>query len=584
MMKAQNRFFLFLLLSGGTSHAFVDTFFNVGSGDWNVASNWTPATLPTNSNSGGNGSHMFLRDNQTITVPASTTANVWVSHIGGRLASDGALNGSATVIVEAGAVFNNFSTSGAIGDDFRMGRDAAGDGTGMVSRFINNGGTVSAHGFRIGGYEGDDVNAQSYYVQNSGSSTFQGTSRLGASGHGTMILNSGTISITSGGSAADPRLAVGYAGTSTGYLEINGGTLNLGNGVMNIAHEGNAVGTVLMTGGNLVNVGQLNVGDDGAAVMTQSGGVVSINSFQMVRGLGTNGVKNGPRTAVYNLSNGSFSANSSLLGTRGDATFNMSGGTFDSGSSLNIRHSSASTAADQTIFNQTGGSVFASTLNFDNGGGSGNGTYNLEGGSLSVDTINLNGNTFNWGNATLTVRQPIGSSGSTDFSQAIGPTVQAGTTLTYNGDLDSGFNGGTSSLDLGGVYLNGGVRQNVMQVNGNLDLADDDALIMGGSAYLLRPFGFYTEDYGTIPLVSVTGTLTGGFDSFLAPASDGKGWDESAFSVSNPADLDVNTWYLEQTASGVFFHYKVQGAVPEPSTLGLLLAGGLFLRRIRKAV
>ena len=159
--------------------------------------------------------------------------------------------------------------------------------------------------------------------------------------------------------------------------------------------------------------------------------------------------------------------------------------------------------------------------------------------------------------------------------------MSAGVVLDVTGDIDADGLGGARTLDLGGVYLNAGSRQNVMTVSGSLDLTgENDTLVMGGTPYFLRPFGFNTEDSGTIPLIS--GTITDNFETFIAPGSDGKGWVESGFSVSDPALLDTNTWYLEQTGSGIFFHYKVQGSVPEPGTLGLLVIGGLFLRRIRR--
>ena len=48
----------------------------------------------------------------------------------------------------------------------------------------------------------------------------------------------------------------------------------------------------------------------------------------------------------------------------------------------------------------------------------------------------------------------------------------------------------------------------------------------------------------------------------------------------------MNTWFLEQnTGTGeINFHYKVEGTVPEPGTLGMLALGVLFIRSVRRRV
>jgi hypothetical protein len=562
------------------AQGFVDKRYS-GSGDWNVAANWTGGTLPSNVEPGGG--HSWLQGGQTITIPTGFTAQMWVNHIGAKAGSDGAVAGTATVVLQSGATLNNVSTGSVQNNDFRMGRDDTGDGTGVVGTFINQGGILTARGFSFGGFGADDVNARAYFLQDAGSSTFSSTSRVGFNGQGTLILNGGTFSLTGGGSDNDPRLSIGHAASATGYLEVNGGTLNLNGGTLGVALEGaNPRGTVQVTGGTITGVGNFNLGNDGSATYLQSGGLVSASQFQMSRGLGSNSVNNGPRDTTAVLTAGTLSVGSSLLGTRGDAVFTISGGTFDSGSSLAIRHSSASAAGDTTVFNQQGGMVLAPTINFFNGGATGNGTFNLEGGTLRVNTVNLNNNTFNWAGGVLTAQQPIATDGGSGdpYSQPIGPSVNAGRVIQFNGSTATTAGGNASTLDLGPLYLNSGVRQNRLHVTGNLNLAAaDDTLIMGGTPYLLRPFGFFTEDYGTIPLVSVAGTMSGTFETFVAPINDSKGWMAYTGVFTSAASLPMNSWYLEQTASGAFFHYRVQGAVPEPGSFGLLALGGVILRR-----
>ena len=60
-------------------------------------------------------------------------------------------------------------------------------------------------------------------------------------------------------------------------------------------------------------------------------------------------------------------------------------------------------------------------------------------------------------------------------------------------------------------------------------------------------------------------------------------------SVLPAADLPINSWYLEYADTNadlqvdtIFFHYKVNGYVPEPDTFGLALAGVFALRLLRR--
>ena len=85
--------------------------------------------------------------------------------------------------------------------------------------------------------------------------------------------------------------------------------------------------------------------------------------------------------------------------------------------------------------------------------------------------------------------------------------VKVGTELDVGGTISSTVGG--STLDLGSVFINSGTRFNQMTVAGDLALTGSDTLEFGVNPYLLRPNIGLAEEYGSLPLVDVTGNLSG---------------------------------------------------------------------------
>ena len=158
--------------------------------------------------------------------------------------------------------------------------------------------------------------------------------------------------------------------------------------------------------------------------------------------------------------------------------------------------------------------------------------------------------------------------------------------------------GQVSILDLGAVLLNDGLRYNQIKLTGTLNLAGADTLKFGINPYFLRPTSpnsVFTGDWGTL-ILAYADTITGTFDNITGIGDDMIGWTGSVGNVpTNPANMALNTYYIEYRASGVsltgegiqsgaaiLFHYKVSGSVPEPASAGLFVLGGLFLRALAR--
>ena len=259
----------------------------------------------------------------------------------------------------------------------------------------------------------------------------------------------------------------------------------------------------------------------------------------------------------------------------------MSGGSLTANFGLTL--AADTTSPGNGIVNLTGGNLNADSVTVANNVAGGGGTFNLDGGTLGANAVTIDGTngSFNWGGGTLTVFSNLAEGGA-DQSNPGFQEVYVGTTLdvTNGGTLSTGAG---STLDLGGLFINSGTRFNQFNVSGDLDLSSGtDTLNFAANPYLLRPNIGQAEDFGSLTLVDVAGTLTGTFDSITGVTTDLIGWNEFTGAFTGAEFLPVNSYYFEETANGVIFHYKVEGSVPEPGTVGLLALGLLVLRRVRR--
>lgn len=447
---------------------------------------------------------------------------------------------------------------------------------------------------------------------------------IGQNGSGTVTLNNSSQLNVPG-----KNLRVGSAATGVGVLNINNSAVaTVGGGQFRVGETAGARGSILMSGGTFnlnTTVAETYIGESGAGTLSLSGDArFNVNnagsSFQFGRnstGAGTLDISGGrfhsERPIVFSeggsarvtqtggivSSGGSGWISIGHNGTAGTATYSISGGALNGGSLLTIGENGA-----RGVLNQTGGvvSIPATSdglrMSYNQSGGVGGGTYNLEGGTFRLWSANLkfqatsgaNG-TFNWGGGVIAPYQGgfNKNNGTTDYTVPVvpsGPQVKLGSTITWNGNLTSGYNGQNSRIDLGDLYLSNGLRFDQVSItNGQLNLSSaNDTLELNFNPYFLRPFSNGASDYGSLPLIvaGTGGSITGSFDTYVGVMTDSVGFSQYTGAFTGVANLPVNTWYVESTGSQILFHYKVAFAVPEPGTLGLGVVGVLMMRLARR--
>ena len=406
-----------------------------------------------------------------------------------------------------------------------------------------------------------------------------------------------TIAACLSAAAAMPSHAVEYRANNTGFWDVGTnwegnvkptGFARVSNGTRN-----NSIITLRtvesLVGGGSVGRFIFGQGGTGSSLTIVSGGSLTTD--------GTTAHRIGQTTA-FTLTledGGSLNVPNSQVTSAAASTFTATGGfasfgrsyNLSAGSVMNLSGSADINVAQALTFDNSSLTI-SDSVDLDVGGGltlTSGSTASLQGGTLRVNAINNAGNTFNWGEGTLTVHSN-NASGTTDRSSPGFGSVYEGTSLTVSGDITTS-GAQDSTLDLGSLFINSGVRYNQLSVTGALDLnGSDDQLNFDINPYFLRPNVGLAQDSGSLTLVEA-GTLSGAFETFGTVLQDNIGWSEFT-GTFNPgdtgADLPVNTYYLETTTGAggsIVFHYKVSGSVPEPGTAGLALLGILLVRSLR---
>ncbi len=466
--------------------------------------------------------------------------------------------------------------------------------------------TVTLDGARtIGGLRfGDPIGAQNWFLSGASPLTLEGggvnapmiavnqntatisaplasTNGLAKSGNGTLVLN------------AANNLGGGLV-VNAGSLNITGGTTTFGSGTSAIGYlTGN--GNLTMTAGSLAMSGELRVGgsdQNGAqyqatGVVTVANSTLSVGSLTVARGNYLDNSISGTLT----LNNGStlVSTNDAVVefaGT-GHGKLTINGGNFrigptatkwlvvgywdtgageldiyngslflENGSSIKFVRGNNNTGAN--VVNQVGGAV---TYYSDAGvtvGGGGNLDLNYAGGASSSGTYNLNG-------GTLTVPQifATSSAGSSTFNFNGGTLKPAASSATFMQGLTSAnVRNSGAKIDTAGFNVTIGQRLLHSAIGG--DNATDGGLAKNGNGTLtLSGVNTYTG-----PTTINTGTLTLGGGGSIASTPN--------ISIGSGATLSVAsglTVGAAQTLTGngtVLGNLTVNGTLAPGGSIGVL--------------
>ena len=506
-------------------------------------------------------------------------------------------------------------TGGTAGQTYRLVDSNAGGNHNNVLILDNPGNTFSGRiemwrgtlGFTSDAALGNLDNDIRHYTENN-----NGALRFEADA---ITLNANrSIELVSGN---DPIDTQAYTGSIAGVISGAGNLIKKGSGVLNLLNANTYNGSNNVLAGTLrvTDVANAGVASGLGASSTQPLATISPGGTLEYAGTGADAtnrglVLTGSGDAAVSVSSatGTLTLNGALSGSAnfvksgsgrlvvaGSETWNadgfVTGGTLTIGGVASPGTNSLDggnwTVTGGTFHVNTSGTVLTSTLT------STSGTVHLESGTLRVNRLLAAGGTINWDGGSFGSLTPsiLGGNG-VDVSGVGGPSVFAGylpdsgKQLYVDGNLSTSAG---STLDLDDVYFSAGVIYNQLWVTGSLSIADGTTLAALASPILLRPStGGTPYDYGSMVLVHAEGGITYASPtalSFIAPDSDGRSFEEYTGvwpASGNPENLPDNTWYLELGANEIILHYRVTAAIPEPSSVGLMIGGAFLLKAIRR--
>lgn len=518
---------------------------NLSIGAVGVASTYrmTGGTLNVGGNiTGGVGSNLYIdATSYGLTVGGG---NITVDNFGVGQISAGMFTNTAGLTT---TVNNNLSigASGAAstvritGGTLNVGGDITGSGTGNL--YID--GLQSAYTLTVGG---GNIGVARFAVGNNGGSTGEFTLAAG----GPTILSEWQY--------------IGYSGTGT--FNHTGGTNSVTNGTaaIYVGYGATGIGTYNLSGTGLLQAGYLRVGEKGMGTFNHSGGTVTVTPNDLIVGrfLGS--------TGIYNLSgSGILSAPVEFVGGRStDANSDGMGGT--------------------GTLNQSGG-INTVTNDLYIGAREGAGEYNLSGGTLSINDDVFIGFSSTGTFATGTFNQDEASAtSSVSVGDDLGIGWDAGSNGTYT------ISAGT--LDVDGTLFVGNSGTGLFKIIGDQASIELDGYSQNAASTL-------EFDINGISPINVDGTISldglldieflaapGVGDQYTLFVNDGTdtvsgifmGMPEGFIFTPLGSNVSLLLSYQANVDGGSIANDVTLSAVPEPSTLLLLLCAASLLARARR--
>ncbi|MEJ0089847.1 MAG: sugar-binding domain-containing protein [Limisphaerales bacterium] len=306
-----------------TGSVLADSYWQGGTGDFNIAGSWNPSGVPSGVNAindSGSNNAVLIRLGDPVWSP-------W---------------------------------------DIR-----AGDGANASGSYMQTGSTNIVNGwFRLG----VNANSTGYYTLSNGVVNALLQAHVGEAGAGALTISGGTFNV------GQTPFCVGdgdFGAGGVGILNMKGGILNTPLGVdvwVGEGYNGGAGGTgiIMMTGGAVKIGGWLAIGRfGGIGDLELSGGSITMSPGNT----GNITLATTPGTGVVNQNGGALTntVSQTWIAESGIGTWNLNGGTDYLGNVLLTRLSGAT-----GTFNLNGGDLFAAQISDDGG----NGTFNFNGGTL----------------------------------------------------------------------------------------------------------------------------------------------------------------------------------------------------------
>jgi hypothetical protein len=499
--------------AAGVRAQVINSAWNGGTGNWSVATDWTPNGVPNNG--GGSVYNVTIDSGGTDLVSLDLNATIASLAVGGLFGGTATLqnlSGTAETLEVTGATTINRTGTLTFGNASTLKLDG---GLTVVGPITLNGATVATitgdvtsigpfnvNGGSIATITGNVTNSAQFNTGSSGGGntvsvggTFTNNAGalllVGGSGDmvsATTLTNSGTVSISSGA-----MLNLGTVNNNSGtFGPSSGGTVNVSGAFTNSAGANfNVAQSSVVNVGTLVNSGAVTVSAGGTLTLTnEPGGITDVPQGSSLIVSGT-----------FNAGSGSALANlTSVEGTvnleNPQVTSLTPGGgtlTISSKGQLNLSEPSPTTLSISGSVNNSG--VFTSSFP-----GAGTNTVNISGAFTNSGYLDLSG-------AGDVVNVPtLSNSGSIN--------IGAGSTL----NLTNQPNGITdivkgSSISLTGSFTagSGSALANLTSVEGGLDLqtGQTTSLTPSGGTLTISKSGQLEVSYGaaSATVLSINGSL-----------------------------------------------------------------------------